>query len=623
MQWLIDGVMNVPIPTWLQKLLIVDGSLLETQFSLNPGTKSRQDNDEEDVPPNEQDEEFKGRSRFAYHARNRQGFLGLGRTRRSTLLSEYKKQTGLDTHDENGANKAGAGEFLSTDLDRCKEILEDTFHIPLNKDVYIREFRIGIKREWRALAVFVDGMADKTIINTHILEPLMLLSQFSEANAPHRSEVIARSLLPGNQVQEVKKWSEAVQGILSGSTAVFVDECDSAFVVETKGWEHRMVGLAQTEIVVRGPKDAFTESFRANTGLIRSRLRSEHLITEMMSVGKLGRTDVAVMYIDGLTNPEIIREVKRRIGAVDVDFLADSGILEQFLEDNPYTLVPQVMSTERPDRIAQMLTEGQVAILVGNSPFALAVPVVLWSMVHTAEDSYIRFPYGTFLRLLRWLALMVAILLPALYISVTNYHPEMIPTDLMLAVAGSREQVPFPAIVELLLMEFCIELIREAGIRVPTVIGPTIGIVGALIIGQAAVQAGVVSPLLVIIVATTALASFTIPNYNLNLGVRILRFIFLAVAAMFGFYAMALLLVAIIVNLSIQKSFGVPLLAPIAPRMDTSPDALWRGPAFAMNERPSFLQTLQDWRQQPYTRPWSSTTRERSKGLGRKKGKSE
>jgi len=498
---------------------------------------------------------------------------------------------------------------IAVDLDRNEEIVRQTFHLPENKDIVVRAFAVGNERKWRGLAVFVDGMSDKTIINNNILQPLMILSHLVDEEPERKLEVVSDTLLPGNQIALSQQWSKVIPGILTGSTAVFIEGCDAALVVETKGWEHRTVGLAQTENVVRGPHDGFTESFRANTALVRSRLRSEHLITEMFSVGNLGRTDIGVMYVHGLTNSAIVEEVRKRIKAVDVDYLADSGVFEQFIEDTPNSMVPQVFSTERPDRIASMLAEGHVAIFVGMSPFVLAVPVTLWTLVHSPEDAYLRAPYGTFLRMLRWLALVVALLTPSFYVAVTNYHPEMIPTDLLLAIAGSREQVPFPVVVEILLMEFAMELIREAGIRIPSVIGPTIGIVGALIIGQAAVQAGVVSPLLVIVIATTALASFTIPNYNLNLAVRILRFVFLVAAAVLGFYGIALLLAAFIVRLSVTKSFGVPFLAPVAPSMDSAPDVLIRGHVFAMNQRPSYLQTQRSWRQQPVTRPWSKTTR--------------
>ncbi|EPZ43003.1 spore germination protein [Alicyclobacillus acidoterrestris] len=515
----------------------------------------------------------------------------------------------------------GQDDDLPVSIDQMKERLERFFHLPQNKDVVIREFSVGVqtKQPWRGLAVFVDGLADKTVINNDILERLMLFTQFIHDEPRRNMEYIQEKILTSNQTAMLEKWSEVIQVILAGSTVVLLDGCNGALSVETKGWEHRSVSIPQTESVVRGAHDAFTENFRTNTGLIRSRFRSEHLVTEIYSVGNLASTDVAIMYVHGMTNPKLVREIRRRIEAIDVDYIDSPGVLEQFIEDEPRMMIPQVLSTERPDRVAASLAEGYVAIVVGNNPFVLIAPVVLYSLIHTSEDANLRFYAGTFIRGLRWISLFIACLLPALYVAVTNYHPEMLPTDLMLAIAGSREQVPFPVIVEVLLMEFAIELIREAGIRIPSVIGPTIGIVGALIIGQAAVQAGIVSPLLVIVVATTALAGFAIPNYELSMAVRISRFVFLLAGAFLGFYGIAILLCVSVVRLSMQKSFGVPILSPIAPTKASAKDVLIRGPVYSMNLRPSFLHPLRTWRQQPVTRPWSAPTGKRAGRKGNDK----
>lgn len=582
------------IPAWLKNILTVDDRVIAREFSLSDVEKAEPSGDLTTQHPAEGEsvddtEEL--------------------RFRRTVPLSGRKKQDGEHSGAED--NRPSMEEGIPADLHRVHECLCAIFHLPENKDIVLREFYIGYESRRPAIAVFIDGMADKLTINTHILEPLMLLTHITDDSPTHQADDIMKALLPGNQLTLAQTWEAAKYGVLSGSTTVFVDGVEAAIVVETKGWEHRTVGVAQTETVVRGPHDAFTESFRANTGLVRAQLRSENLVTEMMTVGKLGTTDIAVMYIKGLTNPSLVEEVKRRIKGIDVDYLSDSGLMEQFVEDEPRALVPQIMSTERPDRISHMLIEGHVAVFVGHSPFVLAMPVVLWTLVQTPEDAYVRFPYGTFLRFVRWTAMFIAVFLPAFYVAVANYHPEMIPTDLMLAIAGSREQVPFPLIVELLLMELSIELIREAGVRVPSVIGPTIGIVGAIIIGQAAVQAGIVSPILVVVIATTALAAFAVPNYNLNFAVRLVRFIFMLAAAVFGFYGVGLLATILLAKLTVQRSFGVPLLAPVTPSMDASPDIVLRGPGYAMNQRPTYLQTLKDWRQQPVTRPWSSNTKPR------------
>ncbi|QSO50289.1 spore germination protein [Alicyclobacillus curvatus] len=625
------------LPKWLSSMFTVDDTIITTQFSLveNQDTGSQGASDssssaestgaeskgdaESDRPESHRDTDGSrdGRNR---DGRNRDGDRPLRaeeseaderemvQPQRPIPIHEYVRKS-----EEQAAQKKAT---LSPDdpvipwhIKDVRARLNQSFHLPDNKDIVVRDFEIGIKRTWHATLVFVDGLVNTMLINTNLLEPLMVLSHLDDGHETGaRMEIILETLLPSNQISVVDKWEEAVAGVLTGSTVLFVEGAEVAVICESKGWEHRTVSTPQTENVVQGPHQAFTENFRANTGLVRSMLRTPDLITETMSIGRLGKTDVAIMYIHGLTNKRLVEEIRRRIKAVDVDYLADVGILSQFIEDNPRVWVPQTLSTERPDRVAQMLTEGYVAVFVGQSSFVLVCPVVIFSLMQAAEDAYLRFPFGSFLRMIRWVALAAALMMPALYVSVTNYHPEMIPTDLMMAIAGSREQVPFPVIVEILLMEMAIELIREAGIRIPSIIGPTIGIVGALIIGQAAVQAGVVSPLLVIVIAVTALASFTIPNYNLQFGIRIMRFAFMFVSALFGFYGLTLAIVVMLARLTIQQSLGVPLFTPAAPKVDSSRDAFLRAPAFTMNQRPLFLYPQKLQKQQPYTRPWSGVT---------------
>ncbi|WP_067850798.1 spore germination protein [Alicyclobacillus mali (ex Roth et al. 2021)] len=589
--------MDVGVGGALKRLLTVDDTVLNDDFSLS--------SDDDDPDADKYSDEPDVESVNFTTAENKMDTAKKPVSMRSFLRRAERE------YDE-AVEKAHAGQQdkIELDLDDMKRRLSRFFHLPQNKDIVIREFAVGVegRAPWRGMVVYVDGLVDKNVINWAILEPLMVWSHL--ADDPKRAlTYVVDHLVPGHQTQLIEKWSEVVFNVLAGSTVVFLDRCDAALVVESKGWEHRSVSTPKMENVVRGSQDAFTENFRTNTGLIRMRLRSEHLVTEIHAVGNLAKTDVAIMYIHGVTNPKLVKEVRRRISDIDVDYVLDAGMLEQFIEDRPSMMIPQVLVTERPDRVAAMLAEGYVAIFVGHSPVAIIVPVVLWSLMHTSEDTNLRIVPGTFIRVIRWVALLTALLLPGLYIAVTNYHSEMLPTDLMLAIAGSREQVPFPVVVEVLLMEFAIELIREAGIRIPSVIGPTIGIVGALIIGQSAVQAGIVSPLLVIVVATTALASFTVPNYELSMAVRILRFAFLIAGAVLGFYGIAILFVVYVVRLSMLKSFGVPFLSPVAPISGAARDVLVRGPIWGMNKRPAFLNTLRSWRQNPMTRPWSAATR--------------
>ncbi|NLG85387.1 MAG: spore germination protein [Firmicutes bacterium] len=488
------------------------------------------------------------------------------------------------------------------DLERLKAI----FVAPTNVDLVIREFDLAGGK--RAFLAYLDGLVDRKVINYAILQPLMLLIR--EEGPGEKKEVdleeVEKRLLPGHQLKKVTTFGAASQEIVAGNTLVFVEGDRAALSVETKGWEHRTIGLPQTEQVVRGPQEGFVETLRANTAAIRRILRSPGLVTEIFTVGARSRTDVALMYLYEVANPKLVAEVKRRIQMIGekIDFIGDSGSLEQLIEDHPHALIPQAIATERPDRCAAFLAEGHVVVLVGPSPYALVLPATFTIFLHTPEDYYLRWPFGTFLRLVRFLGAFITLLLPAFYIGIVNFHQEMIPTDLLLAIAAARENVPFPAIIEVFIMESSFELIREAVIRIPSVIGPTIGIVGALILGQAAVAASIVSPILIIIVAITALCSFVIPNFNAAFSLRILRFVFIALAGLFGFYGIAFGVMALSVHLVSLKSFGVPFMSPIAPYRPLNRDRITRV-GLDQPYRPWYLRPLDLIRARKGSRAWS------------------
>jgi len=499
-----------------------------------------------------------------------------------------------------------------------KRYIEEIYFLPKNKDVIIREFVISLKEPIRAFAVFMEGTTDRDTINKVVLKPLMVLSKLEEeVDILDLAEYIKDRILFGNQTEVVEKYSDIVENINYGSTAVFIEGSPKCLVVETKGWDRRSVGTPETEKVIRGPHEAFNETLRSNTGLIRKALRNNNLITELVKMGERNRTDVAIMYLNDVANPSLVEEVKRRITSIKADHVSETGILEQFIEDHPFMVAPQVLVTERPDRVVSFLIDGKVAILMDGNPNALIVPTTLFSLLHTPEDYYLRLPYANIVRVLRVIAAFIAILTPGLYVSITNFHQEMIPTDLILSIAAARDAVPFPTIFEVIIMEFFFELIREAGIRVPGVIGNTLGIVGALILGQAAVEAGIVSPILIIVVAVTGLASFAIPNYSMSFAFRGVRFLFIGLAAIFGFFGVTAGLFLLLVSLASMKSFGVPLLSPVGPRTKSGPDVVTRGPVWSMEMRPDYLDALDRRKQPQISRGWLKKDKNRQgKGEG-------
>lgn len=496
-------------------------------------------------------------------------------------------------------------EPLFRDLEANQRLLEKIFELPTNQDVVIRDFSIPSLKQ-KALLIYIDGLSDRNTQSFAILQPLMILGPDEAVNGKDPVTLAYQTLLPGHQLQKTASLSDVVDGILDGSSALLIDGSDQALIIETKGWEHRGVDRPNNEPVVRGPQEAFVESFRANTASVRRYVKDPKLVTEIFRVGKRSRTLVAVMYVKDIANVKLVEEVKYRIQSVSetVDYIPETGTLEEYLEDHPKSLIPQMLSTERPDRLGAYIREGHVGVVMANSPFSLIIPTTFTIFLHSAEDYYLRWPFGNFLRFIRSIALFISLMMPASYIAVINYHQEMIPTDLLLAMTAAREMVPFPAIAEILLMEFAFELIREAGVRIPSVIGPTIGIVGALILGQAAVAAFVVSPILIIIIAITALASFVVPNYNASFAIRILRFLFIILAGFLGFFGIAFGLFLLILHTVTITSFGVPFMTPIVPYQPRNKDRVIRPRAYEQKYRPLFLRPL-DWiRQEKNPRRW-------------------
>lgn len=494
-------------------------------------------------------------------------------------------------------------ESLDENLDRFRAL----FRLPRNQDFIIREFTIAAQPPTRAAILFIDGLTDRIGTNSHILEPLMLLGNLEE-HRPFSVELVKQQLLPGQQVSEKHDISSVVESILLGDTVILMDGTRTALAVETKAPPVRSVDEPKSERVVLGPHDAFNEAFRVNTALVRRRLKDPRLVTEILTVGEVSKTMVGVMYLDTIASPKLVEEVKRRIEAVKVDVLPSANELQQYIEDNPRSLLPTCMVTERPDRAAAYLTEGHVVVLVDTEPYALICPTTFWALMQTPEDYYLRWPFGSLIRYIRLLALLVALALPAFYIGLINYHPEMIPTEMMLFVTATREGIPMPAAVELLGLGLVFELVREASTRIPGIIGPTIGLVASLLLGQAAVEAQIVSPLMVLVTALTGLASFAISNYLVGWGVTLARLFLVVVTAVFGFFGLSAGLFLLVVMLAGERSFGLPFLTPVAPGRGKVQDVFNRPPLFVMEKRPAYMHPLNQRRQVEIVRPWDASS---------------
>lgn len=475
-----------------------------------------------------------------------------------------------------------------------------------NSDFVLRQFAIGPEGKLQAAVAYLDGMTDSDMLHKTVLKPLMN-NQNTAVNGPDGSvsfDHIVNSLLVAADLRIVEDYKQIMSGLLYGDAVVLVDGHKKALLVSIKGFNTRAVSEPVSEGLVRGPREGFTESLRTNTVLVRRRVQSPNFIIEQMTIGRVANTNVAIGYVRGIVDPKLVEEVKKRLSRIQIDGVLESGYIEELIEDSPLSPFPQVNNTERPDRVAQAVMSGRVAIFTDNTPYVLIVPAEFVSFMQSPEDYYGRYILGCFVRWLRYFALLVSLLLPSLYIAVTTFHQEMIPTPLLVRIAASREGVPFPALVEALLMEVTFELLREAGLRLPRPVGQAVSIVGALVVGEAAVSAGVVSHLMVIIVATTGIASFVNPSFNMAISMRILRFPLMFLAGTLGLFGVMAGLLMILVHMCSLRSFGVPYMAPLAPyHRSGMKDVFIRAPIWALQRRPAELAKANPYRMGPDMKP--------------------
>jgi len=478
-------------------------------------------------------------------------------------------------------------EHISERIEENLQRIKDIFSYPLNGDFAVRNLYIKPLDRNGAL-VYLKGMADINRIEDYIITPL--LESSDDINHDSAITEITSKVLHTADVERVEDFSAITEGIIEGNTILFIDGYEEAVSIVTTSYEYRSVGDTKVENVIKGPKESFAESVEVNRSLIRKHIKSEKLITENIVIGERSPYVVSMMYIKDLCDPELVNNVRKRISEIQTEGIIDASEVEQHIEERPYSLVPTVLLTERPDRAAAFLYEGHI-VLLSTSPECLIVPVTFWSFFQTSEDHYQRWAYANFIRVVRLLAYLTALLAPGIYIGLSYYHAELLPTDLLLSITAARELVPFPVIFEVLIMEIAFELIREAGSRIPTALGSTISIVGALILGQAAVQAGIISPILIIVVSLTGLSSFAIPETSSNYMVRITRFIFLFSGATMGFLGIAAFLTICIAYLTTVKSFEVPFLSPVAPNYKSSKDTIFRSPIWRQYIRPFYMKS--------------------------------
>lgn len=470
--------------------------------------------------------------------------------------------------------------IFSRNLEKNLKALQERLHLDVNDDVVLRRFD-ALGQDCALL--YVEGLSDGEQMAQHILRPMM--------NSPlalagrSAAEQVMQSVLTVPEVESGTEVSQALDDLLRGLCLVLMDTCDQALRIDLRAYARRPVSNPRNETVVVGPHDAFNETLRDNLTLLHRRLPSPNFVCQLRKVGTETPGQAALCYLDGVCPRETVEELQRRLDGVELDYVLTSGTLEQLIEDDPYAPLPQVVGTERPDRAVSFLMEGQAVLLLDGSPRALALPVSLWHLFHAPDDSYMRWQYGTFMRLLRLLGALVTLLLPAVFVSLVVYHPITIPMTLLTSIMQSRTNVPINLFEETLLMVAVFALINESAIRIPGMMGSSLGLVSTLILGTAAVDAGLVSPLLIIVVALSGLGSYAMPNYPLSFAFRMGQVVLLLAAGITGISGLCYAVVMLLCWVAAMESLGQPFLAPGSPRRTHNPDLLLRAPTFRQRLR--------------------------------------
>lgn len=535
----------------------------------------------------------------------------------------------LTNSQDNSDNKMVPLEDLNENvypsIDVNLEYIKSKFNSSINSDIKIRQFDLIARNKlYKAFVLYIDGMSDSKAINRFILYPLMLKnkSNTSEASETMLSSAVASNitvkrvkkfnlidyinscLIPHNDVTKMKKFEEIITSVNLGNCALFIDTIDTCFVCDVKGYEKRTIDSPKNEIVIRGSHEAFVENLRTNTSMLRRLVNNENLIIEDTSVGIVSKTKCAICYLKDIANTELVNEVKHRVNNLDLDYIISSGQLEELIKENSKSSLPEVISTERPDTAASSILEGKVVVIVNGTPIVLIAPCTFFDLLASPEDRNINFTFANLLKIIRFIACIISVLLPGIYIAITNFHEELIPTELLFSIISSRQAVPLSIELEIILMEIAFELIHEAGIRVPAPIGSTMGIVGALVLGDAAVSANIVSPISIIIVAITGLSSFVIPNFSLEFHFRILRFVFIFLGAILGFLGIAIGIFIYFGILSEYTSFGISYLAPYVPVMKIYDDGYFLEPIWKREKREASLNVKRENKQSHITMKW-------------------
>jgi len=473
--------------------------------------------------------------------------------------------------------------------------MEKTVDIKKVQDTFIDSYdferrTVYIGGQLEGILMFIDGVAAGITLSENVLRPLAEDPKLKGCTPEEAAEKIMYGAVYNYSAKLRDDTEDVIEDLMLGFCALFIKNYGKCITFEVKSMEKRSVGSPKEEKVVKGSKDAFVEILRLNSLLIRRRMRNRNLRFEAVNVGTVAKTQVVCIYIKDLTNPELVKCVKERLENIKCEGALMASDIEENIEDRPYSSFPQLITTERPDKFCLNLMEGRVGIMADGLPVGFLAPGTFTQFFKVPEDKSSHYLVGSVLTVLRYIALLLTLLLPAVYVAVAMYHQEMIPTELLLSIIGSKQSVPFPTAVEVLSMLLAFELLQEAGLRLPDPVGQTVSIIGALIVGQSAVEAKVLSPVVIIVVAAAGIAGYTMPNQDMGAALRICRFLLVIAAIVFGIYGLALGMCLILYHLCSIEVFGVPYMTPfVGGKWKIIEKAFIREPAKNRREKDSTL----------------------------------
>lgn len=467
--------------------------------------------------------------------------------------------------------------------------------------IVIKNFYIGKTEPLNASIIYINGLANKDIIDRDILTPLMIHVQ--EVLTPNEDSLdyLAKRYIAMCNTSIETDINNVIEALKGGKTIILVENVNNFIVIDTTGGNYRSITDPQIESPIRGSREGFIENLETNVSILRRNIKDKNLSTENFKIGRRSQTDMSLMYIDDIVDKDVLNEVRTRIMAIDVDSVTDTGMIEQFIEDSPYSVFPQVFGTESPSVVKSNLMEGKIAIILNGTPYVLTAPAIFVQFFQAADDYNERTVVSTFSRILRSLATFVVIMLPALYLTLIQFNVELIPVKFINPIVQSRQGIALTPFLEILSMELVVELLREGGLRLPPKIASTLSIVGGIIVGNTAIESKIVSPTTLLVVGVCVIATFVIPNYEMALSIRFIRFPMLLLANSIGFLGIAAGSFILLVQLLSLESFGVPYFSLYHNDLK---DVFIRAPLWKMNDRPLEVPNTNAVRQNDFRAKW-------------------